>query len=361
MKNSRHLLVLLCIVLSLAGCAGRTSPGPEATLAPGATPLPSSTPVTPEPGQESVTPAAVQTPTAVPGPTRSPAEEARDRNDAISAALEYLIRPESGEVVATVNGEEITVPELESAMRLRMDGLAVQYGVSWDEEDAGKLVPQLEADVLSALIETKLILQGAQRDGVTVDEAELAGLAHEVQQAIVENQGYASWDEYLTTLQMSQDTFMQMISQSLLVNQLIRGQQVPSEEEQVHARHILVRDPALAQELLKKLEAGGDFATLAQENSVDEGTAARGGDLDWFPRGLMVPEFEDAAFALEIGSVSDVVTSTFGFHIIQVLERETRPLSGAAQQQLQQMAFSEWLNKLRSEATIERFVVLGEG
>jgi len=105
--------------------------------------------------------------------------------------------------------------------------------------------------------------------------------------------------------------------------------------ERVRARHILLgfgddRAPArvdslrgLAEELRDRARAGGDFAALAEEYSDDPGSAARGGDLSFFERGVMVPPFEEAAFALEPGEVSDVVETQFGFHIIRVEERET--------------------------------------
>ncbi len=100
---------------------------------------------------------------------------------------------------------------------------------------------------------------------------------------------------------------------------------VPS-EEQVHARHILIRfgdDEAAARKkaenILKQIRAGADFAEMARKYSEDTGTASKGGDLGFFGRGQMVPEFENAAFSLKPGEVSGIVRSQFGFHIIQTL------------------------------------------
>lgn len=102
--------------------------------------------------------------------------------------------------------------------------------------------------------------------------------------------------------------------------------------EEVHARHILFKMPpdgtpeqkdavrAQATDVLKQLEAGGDFAALAQKHSQD-GTASSGGDLGWFGRARMVPQFEQAAFALEPGSLSNIVETQFGFHVIKVEEK----------------------------------------
>ena len=107
--------------------------------------------------------------------------------------------------------------------------------------------------------------------------------------------------------------------------------------EQVRASHILLTTAgqdadevrARAEEILSQARGGDDFAALAREFSEDEATAVNGGDLDYFSRGQMVPEFETAAFALEEGAISDLVQSQFGFHIIQVVDKqeaETRSL-----------------------------------
>lgn len=99
-------------------------------------------------------------------------------------------------------------------------------------------------------------------------------------------------------------------------------------DEQVHARHILVagadaESRSKAEKILADLKAGGDFAKLAKEHSADKSNADKGGDLGFFARGKMVPEFESAAFALaNKGDLSGVVESKFGFHIIQLQEKK---------------------------------------
>lgn len=92
-------------------------------------------------------------------------------------------------------------------------------------------------------------------------------------------------------------------------------------EEQVQASHILVEDEETAKEILNKLNNGSDFAELAKEYSLD-GSATRGGNLGFFPRGRMVKPFEEAAFALEVGEISGIVKTDFGYHIIMVTDRQ---------------------------------------
>lgn len=90
--------------------------------------------------------------------------------------------------------------------------------------------------------------------------------------------------------------------------------------QELNARHILVADEATAKEVYDKLKAGGDFAELAKEYSTD-GSAEAGGELGWFTVGAMVAEFNDAAYALELNTVSEPVKSEFGYHIIEVTDK----------------------------------------
>jgi hypothetical protein len=114
--------------------------------------------------------------------------------------------------------------------------------------------------------------------------------------------------------------------------------------ERVRARHILLFYPenateaqrdsvqVLAEELRDRARAGADFAALAEEYSDDQGSAARGGDLDYFARGTMVPPFEEAAFALQPGEVSDVVETQFGLHVIRLEDRDLPELDDVREQ-----------------------------
>ena len=91
--------------------------------------------------------------------------------------------------------------------------------------------------------------------------------------------------------------------------------------QELNARHILVADEATANEIIEKINAGEDFAELAKEFSTDPGSGQQGGDLGWFTVGTMVPEFNDAAYALKVDEISKPVQTQHGFHIIQVKEK----------------------------------------
>jgi parvulin-like peptidyl-prolyl isomerase len=136
---------------------------------------------------------------------------------------------------------------------------------------------------------------------------------------------------------------------------------VADTEEQVHVRHILISVPsdatddekvvakARADELLARLRAGEDWDLLASENSEDPSYAQNYGDMGWFGRDAsFVPEFKDGAFNTAVGEISEPVLSQFGYHLIQVLGRETRQRAPAELEQARQTAFDNWLSEQRN-------------
>ncbi len=132
---------------------------------------------------------------------------------------------------------------------------------------------------------------------------------------------------------------------------------VASTQTQVWARHILVADEQAAKDIIVRLQAGEDFATLARELSTDTGSGLNGGDLGWFGTGAMVPEFETAAFALENpGDITtEPVQSDFGYHIIQLIAKQDRPLTADQYETAKQKIFADWLTAAKEEYGVETF------
>ncbi|NHN86564.1 peptidylprolyl isomerase [Acetobacter musti] len=134
-------------------------------------------------------------------------------------------------------------------------------------------------------------------------------------------------------------------------------------EKEVHARHILVKTEAEAQDVIKKLKAGEAFGPLAEKLSIDKGSAKNnGGDLGWFKKGDMVPVFSDAAFAMKPNTFSETpVKSQFGYHVIQVLDTRTAPIpkedevKDKIRQQLIQQDVRSAVEKAASQVKIVRY------
>ncbi len=163
---------------------------------------------------------------------------------------------------------------------------------------------------------------------------------------------------YQEDIQLSEADVRAIVRNQLLYEKMqeiiISELGISPEQEVIWARHILVDDESTAQEVLTKLTAGEDWTSLAAEYSTDTSNKDNGGDLGWFYRGMMVSEFEEAAYALQkIGEISQPVKTQFGYHIIQLLGRETRRLSDSEWEQLKAERFQKWLTGLRELAEIK--------
>jgi parvulin-like peptidyl-prolyl isomerase len=274
----------------------------------------------------------------------------------MAAAFEVLDLPDVP-VAASVNGEEIVMEDFADYLRLRLYSITVQNGVDWSNPDYQVYLPEIAGEVLDMRVQSLVMRQEARRLGMLPAQADIdeyrAGLLSNLQNA----EELDSEGALLEAYGVRADAITDIVTDTLLAEMLYRLEATVTEEEQVKARHILVATADEAAALIARLDAGEDFATLAQEASLDTGSGMQGGDLGWFPRGAMVPTFEEAAFALEPGQMSDAIQSQYGFHIILLEDKAVRPLDAAWAERRQQQAFDEHLTALESEATIERFIL----
>lgn len=252
-------------------------------------------------------------------------------------------------LAALVNGEPITLQVLEDEVH-RYEVAQIAAGIELATLDA---YPE---KVLTALIELKLLAQGAVTQGLSVPADELdqrlANLTIEVGDA-------AEFESWLESEGYTPETFRSALEQQVLAAKMIEAivQNLPEQVEQVHARHILVATRAEAEEIVVSLASGSDFATLASQVSQDASTRPAGGDLGWFPHGyLLIPEVDDAAFSLEPSSVSGIVESSLGYHLVQTIERGARAPDANVQRWLQRQAVENWLAEQRGVSEIEVFV-----
>jgi parvulin-like peptidyl-prolyl isomerase len=130
---------------------------------------------------------------------------------------------------------------------------------------------------------------------------------------------------------------------------------IPQAEQQVWVRHILLETEAEAKAAYTQLQNGVDFANLARTQSKDTGSAATGGDMGWHTRSYYVTEFSDAAFSQPVGEIGQPVKTEFGYHIIQVIDRQELPLTDAQREEEKQRLFSDWLTLAREQAEVTTF------
>ncbi len=249
-------------------------------------------------------------------------------------------------LAALVNGQPIYLADYEREVR--------QHQADMGETD----ITQARGWILEWMITEVLIEQVATTAGVVVSDADVDA---QMQQIVAENGGEEAFQAKLAARGETYEDARRKQRREMIVaamNQRI-SDAVPEVAEQVHARHILVDTQEEAERILAQLQAGADFATLAQAYSQDANTRDSGGDLGFFPRGLLLtaPEVEEVAFALQPGQFSGVVTSPLGYHIVQVVERDpARPISPDDRQLLQERALQEWVGTLWAQATIQTFV-----
>lgn len=238
-------------------------------------------------------------------------------------------------VIAKVNGAEIRVSDVTEAAQ----GLPQEYrGMPQNV-----LIPMLT----DQLIDRAAIVVMARKAGLDKDPATARAIARAV-------------DETLENAQMRKEIEPTLTDDAIRAryNKDVAGKEG---EPEVHARHILVANEADAVKVIADLKKGGDFAAIAKERSSDPG-AGQGGDLGFFKKGDMVPEFAAVAFTLKAGEISEKPVKTqFGWHVIKVEERRAAPPPPfeQAQEQVRQAMIQEGVTKLlataRAAVTIERF------
>ncbi len=198
-----------------------------------------------------------------------------------------------------------------------------------------------------------------EAEGSDADETEAEPTVTFPTPTVLSDEAYqAELQDYLSYINsfadVTEEDLRWMIEADIYQQRLMEAMtaDIETEEEQVWARHILVAEEEETALVFERLDAGEAFPDLAMELSTDTGSGALGGDLGWFGAGQMVAPFEEAAFALEIGEISNPVESNFGWHIIQVLGRDVRQISNDRVQQLQQQSFQDWLAQARENADI---------
>ena len=228
------------------------------------------------------------------------------------------------------------------------DAWRASYGIA--QESGSVLASNEEAQqtVVDELINQTLLAQGAAENGYTVSKDDLETRLASLTEIAGGEDKLAAWQQANGFDTENFREALQLAMAAAWQRDYIAAN-VPQEAEHVKARQLLLLDEDTANVYLNQLEAGVEFATLA--NIVDP---TLGGDLYWFPRGYLTQvSVEEAAFALEPGQISEIIESDLGYHIIQVLDKGIRPLSPEARNFLQHQAVEDWLTERREQSQIE--------
>jgi peptidyl-prolyl cis-trans isomerase C len=206
--------------------------------------------------------------------------------------------------------------------------------------------PQKRDYLITYLADVIMLAQAAEQQKLADDDAVKRQIAFErskvLMEAILQKAGESG---------VTDDALRKVYDEAV--------KQMPKQEE-VRARHILVATEDEAKEIEAELKKGADFATLAKEKSKDPSGAANGGDLGYFTKDQMVPEFAEVAFKLDKGQISDPVHTQFGWHIIQVEDKRTKPTPTFEEVKPQLVSYvarraqEQLVENLRKSAKIER-------
>jgi peptidyl-prolyl cis-trans isomerase C len=314
----RYTQMVLLALLILASACGTPAVGTDGTE-------PASTPVSEE---------SVSAPTATPLPPAT-------------ATMEPL--------AAMVSGQPIFLDTYERQVA-RYEASMVAAGQDPETAEGQEALAQGRRWVLDLMVEQILIEQQAAEAGLVVADADVEATIQGLRTDI----GEEAFSDWLVQEDMSLDEMRDRLRSDMIATQMANriAETVPAQAEHVHARHIVVATDEEAQRILGQLQAGGDFATLARTFSQDISTRDLGGDLGFFPLGVLTSaEVEAAAFALQPGQLSEVIKSDLGYHIVQVVERvPDREIEPENLRLLRDQAVRGWLDQLRASADIQVFV-----
>lgn len=315
-------------------------------------------------------------------------EAAGDSSVNPNLALPLGATPEDpAKVVAKVNGEEITEGDVDAEVGTLLSRM--NNGAAPPPAIISQYKPKLKSQAIDQLILKSEIRKYGKANNVAVSEEKIQ---EQLKELSAEFPTEEELNKFLTQQGVTKEELVADLRTQLLLADAVKHysetlpkpapealkkyydehQQEYAQTEEVTASHILIgfepsdtdaqkaEKKAKADQLLTDLKGGADFAQLARDNSSCP-SSQRGGDLGAFGKGMMVPPFEEAAFALKPNDLSNVVETQFGYHIIKVTDRQdakTVPFEEAQEQVLREMQAVEidgWFKKLVAEAEVERF------
>jgi len=294
--------------------------------------------------------------------------------------------------VATVNGQKISVQEFNTEFEQAKKQYQARFGVDFNSPEGKPMLAEMRAGVVERLVEQAFLLAEASKKDIKPTPEALDAKIAEIKKQFPDDAAFKkALGEFGTTEADLRKQVITGLTIETLMKEVTKELSVPEDrlqayydenqaqfkhDEEVKAAHILIKTDATAKDpkadeakalakiqgLLTQIRGGADFAELAKKNSEDPGSGAQGGDLGFFGKGRMVPEFETTAFAMKDGDVSEPFKTQFGYHIIK--RNEFRPARTETFEQVKEkiredmlsqernQAFQTWLDAQKKEAQI---------
>jgi foldase protein PrsA len=284
------------------------------------------------------------------------------------------------DIVAKVGDEVISKDVYNKKLTFIKKTVESQYGDKiWSMDMGGKTYLQIvQEKVLDQMIDEQAIMEYMKKEKIKVDEKEVEDQykaymdsmkGQEAAEKFLKELNELGIDETFLKEQMKTDLYVSKFQENIVKGLDLTDETLKKyydehikeyKTEQVKASHILVETEEKAKELLKKVKNGDDFAELAKENSTCP-SKEKGGDLGYFQRGQMVPEFDQVAFSLKVGEVSDVVKTQFGYHIIKLMDKKEETLKfeevrGQIERGIIEPAIMEKMDEVKKSIKVEKFL-----
>lgn len=241
------------------------------------------------------------------------------------------------ELVAKGNGIEVTKEDVKKQVDRYLKQSGLPKNLPADQKKM--LEKQINDQVVESLIREQVLIAGAKNEGIDISDEDINKRLEEIKKSFPSAKEF---QDLLKKQDQTEEDVKKFIKTQMIIEKLkgklsknktkVSDKDVEDyynknkfqfqDQETVKARHILLKTSKSANEVLAKIKAGGDFTKLAKEFSTDPGSKENGGDLGYFDRNQMVPEFSKVAFSLKVGTVSEVVKSKFGYHIIKVEDKK---------------------------------------
>ncbi len=274
--------------------------------------------------------------------------------------------------------ESFVLPPREAVVKVNDTTFDMGYYVKrlrflkWQSETIGQRLDTSIApfQLIEDVENEELLRQGSPRFNIAITkddvEEELRrrvlppkGEGQEVSDAQLDAEYRQRYQRFLNDTQLADVDYRRIVEADLLRSRLRDkvGDQVPTVAEQVHVQLIQVGTQEEANKALERLKGGEDFAAVAREVSTHEDTSRKGGDLGWLPKGVMLSPFDDFAFSLEVGALSEPFATREGIIMFKLVEKaEARQVDDKAREGLKDRALESWLLEERKANDVQRFI-----